>query len=174
MHKKSVLFYSVLMVFLGTALITFLGLSKFLDVNEQYLGLLVKTLIGQVVIAVLSLFRGAKFFSDDEKIMSNIQAENESLKAEVSKNKNTKNKVCVDCDDKKQKIDVLENELRDFKSLTSTINGMFSHNVSLDIEDIKSELSPDQRAEDVWSSINFLSEQGKIKAYGNKQWKRTN
>ncbi len=62
--KKDVLFYSVLVIFIGTALVTLFGLSQSISVEDEHLNWLLSTLIGQVVVAVISLFKGIAFFDN--------------------------------------------------------------------------------------------------------------
>lgn len=64
MNKKSILFYTVLAIFLGSAVVTLLGISQVIDIKDEYQKWLLTTLIGQVVVAVISLFKGADFFEE--------------------------------------------------------------------------------------------------------------
>lgn len=64
MTKKSILYYSILAIFVGSALVTLLGLSQVIFVKDQHLSWLLITLIGQIVAAVITLFRGATFFDE--------------------------------------------------------------------------------------------------------------
>lgn len=65
MANKNVLFYSALAIFIGTAVVTLLGLSQIIAVKDDHLNWLFKTLIGQVFVAVISLFKGTTFFEED-------------------------------------------------------------------------------------------------------------
>lgn len=67
MAKKNVLFYSVLAIFIGTAAVTLLGLSQIITVKDDHLDWLLTTLIGQVVVAVISLFKGTTFFEEGKQ-----------------------------------------------------------------------------------------------------------
>ena len=169
MHKKSFLFYSVLAVFVGTAIITFCGLTQVILIDEQYLGLLVKTLIGQVIIAVISLFKGTNFFSDDKASLENLQKENSNLKDKLAKLTVSEDETCSECERKDQKISEVTQELKNTNSLASKINGMFSHGSGLKFEEIREQL-PYVRTEDIWSAINQLNEQNKIRGYASKSW----
>lgn len=71
MRRKSFLFYSVLAIFVGSALVTLLGLSQVITVKDQHLGWLLTTLIGQVVTAIIALFKGTTFFDKSYESASN-------------------------------------------------------------------------------------------------------
>lgn len=65
MTKKNVLFCTVLSIFFGTAVVTLLGLSQIIAVKDNHLNWLLTTLIAQVVVAVISLFKGTNFFEEE-------------------------------------------------------------------------------------------------------------
>ena len=56
------LFYSILTIFIATAAITLLGISKKLDIDDKYLNGLYKALLLELVAAVLFLFSQTDFF----------------------------------------------------------------------------------------------------------------
>ena len=56
------LFFTFLAIFVATALVTLLGITKRIDVEEKFLRPLFTTLILEVVGAVISLFLAANFF----------------------------------------------------------------------------------------------------------------
>ena len=89
-------------VFLGSAIVTILGITQVLEIKHEYLQWLLLTLIGQVIVAVISLFTGTDFFNDTpnfsrtaapisnqaEKIRSCV----ETIPCEVSKRDTSKEK----------------------------------------------------------------------------------
>lgn len=66
MRRRSILFYSVLSIFVASALVTLLGLSQVISVKDEHLSWLLSALIGQVAIALVALFNGATFFDGSE------------------------------------------------------------------------------------------------------------
>ncbi len=64
---KKHLFYTFLVIFALTALITLLGISGALDIKDQHLNKLLYALILEVIGCVIVLFKKANFFDDVDK-----------------------------------------------------------------------------------------------------------
>lgn len=79
--KKDVLFYTFVGIFVSTAVITLLGIINVVEIREGYLNTLVGVLIVELVGAVIAMFRGVDFFSDDgatdgsEKLSQSVASE---------------------------------------------------------------------------------------------------
>ena len=65
-YMKKHLFYTFLVIFAATALITLLGLIDLVPVREGFLAGLVTAFLIELAGAVIAMFRMAKFFTDDE------------------------------------------------------------------------------------------------------------
>ena len=64
--RGTVLFYSIIGVFLATATVTLLGLTKIVTIEGQYLAPLSSALVLQLVAAVIGLFRVTNWFGPNE------------------------------------------------------------------------------------------------------------
>lgn len=60
---QQVLFYTILSIFVATAVLTLLGISKRIEIDEKYLNGLYKALLLELVAAVLFLFTSTDFFN---------------------------------------------------------------------------------------------------------------
>ena len=63
--KKNILFYTFLIIFILTAIITLLGVLELIKIKPGYLNTLFTVLIIELVAAVIALFRKTDFFTDD-------------------------------------------------------------------------------------------------------------
>ena len=60
---KEALFFSFLAIFVITACVTLLGITKRVDIDRRYLNALFSALLLELVASVLAVYRGADFFS---------------------------------------------------------------------------------------------------------------
>ena len=60
---QQVLFYTILSIFVATAILTLLGISKKIEIEDKYLNGLYKALLLELVAAVLFLFASTDFFN---------------------------------------------------------------------------------------------------------------
>ena len=65
--KKDLLFYTVLVIFAATAVVTLLGITDVLPIRENYLSKLFYILICESVVSVVAVFKRARFFSPEPK-----------------------------------------------------------------------------------------------------------
>lgn len=66
MSKKDILFYTFLIIFILTAVITMLGIIDVVKVREDYLNTLVAVFVVELAGAVIAIFRQVDFFSEIE------------------------------------------------------------------------------------------------------------
>lgn len=89
---QQVLFYTILSIFVATAILTLLGIIKKIDIEDKYLNGLYKTLLLELVAAVIFLFAGTDFFNLSGLEAKTINADSavytEKLE-ECSQNKST-------------------------------------------------------------------------------------
>jgi hypothetical protein len=78
---KAHLFYTFLFIFAATALITLLGVTGVVPIQEGYLTALVAAFLIELAGAVIAIFKGADFFASDK---NHITAE-ESIRGSIGK-----------------------------------------------------------------------------------------
>lgn len=64
---KKHLFYTFLGIFVATAIVTLLGITKVLIIDDKYLMPLVTALLIELVGAVVAMYKGTNFFDDENK-----------------------------------------------------------------------------------------------------------
>lgn len=64
---KRHLFYTLLAIFVATAVVTLLGVTGVVSVRDGYLTALIAAFLVESAGAVVAIFRGADFFSEDEQ-----------------------------------------------------------------------------------------------------------
>lgn len=61
---KEALFYSFLIIFVATAIVTLLGLTGHIKIRQGYLKILVTSLILEIVVSVIALYKSTDFFEN--------------------------------------------------------------------------------------------------------------
>ena len=72
---KQHLFYTFLGIFIVTAIVTLLGITKVIIIDDKYLTPLFTALIIELVGTVIAMYRGVNFFDENEmnqKVNKNI------------------------------------------------------------------------------------------------------
>jgi len=64
---KSHLFYTFLLIFAATAIVTLLGVTNVIQIQEGYLTALVSAFLLELTGAVIAIFKSANFFEGDHK-----------------------------------------------------------------------------------------------------------
>lgn len=80
MNKKDILFYTFLLIFVVTAVITLLGIVQVLTIKPGYLNTLVGVFVVEIAGAVIALFRRVDFFPDEtpREVTESTQSEKTS------------------------------------------------------------------------------------------------
>lgn len=68
---KRILFFTILLVWVATTVVTLLGITNVLTISESYLKLLVPAFLVGVGGAILTIFKSGDFFSDEAKKLEN-------------------------------------------------------------------------------------------------------
>jgi hypothetical protein len=79
-HRLDALFYTFLVIFAATAVVTLLGVVKVLPIEQENLRWLLGAFLIELAGAVIALFRGAPFFSKDE-LKKNIEPAKDEIDA---------------------------------------------------------------------------------------------
>ena len=102
MKKKTVLFYTFLIIFIATSVITLLGVVGVLEIKDFYLKGLFLAFLIELAGTVIAVYRKADFFSDEEV----IKTSNLSIKMPANETK----KTIIGSDSKKDISDLMIND----------------------------------------------------------------
>ncbi|MFQ5963628.1 MAG: hypothetical protein ACE5KZ_05020 [Candidatus Scalinduaceae bacterium] len=96
---KKTLFFTFLFIFVATAVITLLGITSVIKIQDKYLTPLFATLIIETIGAVIALYRATRFFDDDIKSKTAVSSSTTVVD-------NSKHYVKPKKDPKKNEIDI--------------------------------------------------------------------
>lgn len=172
MKKKSVLFYSVLTVFLGTAIVTVLGIAGIMHVKPEHISYLLPTLIGQVIVAVITLFKGTNFFDDESEEIKRLKTELSEIRKNKSDNDLEQKDIdkCETCQNYLQEIADLKTKVEGYNSLSSALKGMLSHERAVSLGEIEERFKEKYSDIEIFSAISQLVDNNHIKAYSQNTW----
>ncbi len=159
---KRQLFYSLLSVYIATAVITLLGVIGVFSVSGGILGTLVTALLVQTAGAVIALSRSVDVFGDDEQVLA---ATNAGLERELRQLRGEQEELLEECKQAKAERDELGAALSEYDCARNEVLALVGPGpVNIDTICSKLQSASARDKEIVLQVIGRLVEEGKIEA----------
>ncbi|EGQ9221700.1 hypothetical protein ACN930_004729 [Vibrio parahaemolyticus] len=153
-------------VFSVLILESFLGVIAINATENQLTYVLL--MLGFVLIAYVSnnfiawfkpeALNGERYDGEKDRQIAMLEKQIEELKVNVPKTD-----ACMHCESMKIELESALKKVDAFSSATNTIAGMFARNRTTTMDNIKKEHGQTYSNQELWSAINQLSEQNRIK-----------
>jgi hypothetical protein len=131
---KQHLFYTFLGIFIATAVVTLLGITKVISIDDKYLTPLFSALLIELIGAVIAMYRGVNFFEETEgspvgvnqPVKTPVLFHNApTLSSKISSN--NQNHQALDLEEYFTRLDNLSERHRERTTLKNETNGKLVH-----------------------------------------------
>lgn len=168
---QQVLFYTILSIFVATAILTLLGISKKIEIEDKYLSGLYKALLLELIAAVLFLFASTDFFNQSELHDDSMDADSAEITSKLEECSEIKSKLSIQNPSYETLLaerDTLNQEMASLQKNNSATNDLKKKLTKLEKSFFVKMAHLNSEIADWGMSINFTWEPDKKRAIAQK------